>query len=132
MSQKVIVTGGAGFIGSHLVDGLIERGYDVEVIDTLVGSTKEYVNPKATLHTIDICDVEAIKPIIAGAQYVFHLAALPRVQFSLAFPREAHEANVTGTLNVLLASQEGGVKRVVLSSSSSVYGDQEIFAVAVE
>jgi len=125
MSQKVIVTGGAGFIGSHLVDGLIEHGYEVEVIDTLVAGNAEQVNQKAKLHTVDICDLEAIKPIIAGAKYVFHLAALPRVQFSLAYPREAHEANVTGTLNVLLAAQAGGVKRVVLSSSSSVYGDQD-------
>jgi len=125
MSEKVVVTGGAGFIGSHLVDGLIARGYEVGVIDNLAGGDARYVNPKATLHQVDICDLEAIKPLVVGAKYVFHLAALPRVQFSLEHPKEAHEANATGFLNVLIASHEAGVKKVVFSSSSSVYGDQD-------
>ena len=125
MSEKVVVTGGAGFVGSHLVDGLVAKGYEVEVIDTLVAGNAALVNPKAKLHQVDIRDLEAIKPVIAGAKYVFHLAALPRVQASIDRPLETHEANVTGTLNVLVAAKEGGVKRVVFSSSSSVYGDQD-------
>ncbi len=124
-TQKVIVTGGAGFIGSHLVDELLARGYYVDVIDNLAGGDARYVNSKATLYQVDICNLDAIKPLIVGAKYVFHLAALPRVQFSLEHPQEAHEANVTGFLNVLIASHEAGVKKVVFSSSSSVYGDQD-------
>ncbi|MEX1086984.1 MAG: NAD-dependent epimerase/dehydratase family protein [Candidatus Paceibacterota bacterium] len=124
MATKSIVTGGAGFIGSHLVDALIERGDDVHVIDDLSGGKRELVHEKATFHEETICDREAIAPIFEGADYVFHTAALPRVQFSIEHPIETHEANVTGTLNVLKACVDGGVKRVVFSSSSSIYGDQ--------
>ncbi|MBI5005162.1 MAG: NAD-dependent epimerase/dehydratase family protein [Candidatus Lloydbacteria bacterium] len=122
--KKVVVTGGAGFIGSHLVDALVEREYEVHVIDNLSGGKKENVNPQATLHVADICDYEAIAPIIAGAQYVFHLAALPRVQYSIEYPSETNEVNVGGTINVLKAAQKGGVKRFIYSASSSAYGDQ--------
>lgn len=124
MSHKVIVTGGAGFIGSNLVDALVAKGYDVHVIDTLVGGKKEHVNPKATIHEKDIQKLEDIKPIMNGATYVFHLAALPRVQYSIEQPVETHQVNLTGTMNVLIAAKEGGVKRVVYSASSSAYGDQ--------
>lgn len=118
------MTGGAGFIGSHLVDALLEAGKEVAVIDDLSGGKRERVNPGATLHVVDIRDYDAIVPIIAGARKVFHLAALPRVQFSIEHPVETHEVNVNGTLNVLLAAKEAGVKRVVYSASSSAYGDQ--------
>lgn len=124
MKNKVVVTGGAGFIGSNLVDGLIGKGYDVHVIDTLVGGKKEHVNPKATFHEKDIQNLEDIKPIMSGATYVFHLAALPRVQYSIEQPVETHQVNVTGTMNVLIAAKEGGAKRVIYSASSSAYGDQ--------
>ncbi|MBX4215892.1 NAD-dependent epimerase/dehydratase family protein [Candidatus Parcubacteria bacterium] len=123
--QKVIVTGGAGFIGSNLTDALVERGFDVQVVDNLVGGKREHVNKKATLHEADIRDVEALKPIFKGASCVFHLAALPRVQFSIEHPIESNETNVIGTLNVLVAAKEAGVRRVVYSASSSAYGDQE-------
>jgi len=122
--KKAVVVGGAGFIGSNLTDALIERGFSVEVIDNLSGGKKENVNEKAKLHVVDICNLKDIEPIIKGADYVFHLAALPRVQFSIEYPKETHEANITGTLNVLLAAKNGGVKRVVYSASSSAYGDQ--------
>jgi len=122
---KIIVTGGAGFIGSNLVDKLIERGEEVHLIDNLSGGKKEQINPKANFHQLDITDFESIKPIFAGADYVFHLAALPRVQFSIEHPIETNETNVTGTLNVLLAAKEAGVKRVIYSASSSAYGDQK-------
>jgi nucleoside-diphosphate-sugar epimerase len=123
--KKVVVTGGAGFIGSHLVDALVEQGFDVHTIDNLVNGKIERVNKKATFHKADITDFEAIKPIIAGSEYVFHLAALPRVQFSIDHPHEAHETNVNGTFNVLLAAKEAKVKKVIYSGSSSAYGDQD-------
>lgn len=123
--MKVIVTGGAGFIGSHLVDALVERGDEVHIIDNLSGGKKENINAKATFHEKDITQYEDIAPIISGATYVFHLAALPRVQYSIEHPRETCVANVLGTVNVLLAAHEGGVKRVVYSASSSAYGNQD-------
>jgi UDP-glucose 4-epimerase len=132
---KVVVTGGAGFIGSHLVDALLQRGFLVHVIDNLSGlpervrsqsgGKREQVNPKATFHKADIRELEAIKPVINGATFVFHLAALPRVQYSIEHPGETNEVNVTGTLNALIAAKEGGVKRVIYSASSSAYGDQD-------
>ncbi len=121
---KVVVIGGAGFIGSHLTDALIARGFDAHVIDNLSGGKKENINPKAVFHNADIRNPEEIKPIIKGAIYVFHLAALPRVQYSIEHPVETNEVNVGGTLNVLIAAKEGGVRRVVYSASSSAYGDQ--------
>ena len=123
--MKIVVTGGAGFIGSHLVDALVERGFKVHVIDNLSGGKKENVNKKAVLHIADIRNLKEIKPIIRGADYVFHLAALPRVQYSIENPEETHDVNVSGTLNVLLAAKDGGVKRVIYSASSSAYGDQK-------
>ncbi len=120
---KAIVTGGAGFIGSNLVDALLEKGWEVVVIDNLAGGKKENLNPKAKLYTVDIKDLEAIKPLFKGADYVFHLAALPRVQYSIEYPLETHDVNITGTLNVLEAARLAGVKKVVYSASSSAYGD---------
>lgn len=124
--QKAVVTGGAGFIGSHMVDALLKKGYEVHIIDNLSGGKKENINPKAVFHLADIRNVEEIKPIIADADYVFHMAALPRVQYSIDHPAETNEANVTGTVNVLIAAKEGGVKKVVYSASSSAYGDQPV------
>jgi len=129
-ASKVVVVGGAGFIGSHIVDAFVRLGYETHVIDNLSGGKKEHVNRNAALHVMDICDYDAIAPIVKGAKYVFHLAALPRVQYSIEHPRETHDVNVTGTMNVLLASKEGEVKRVVYSASSSAYGDQEILPLA--
>jgi UDP-glucose 4-epimerase len=124
--KKVVVVGGAGFIGAHLVNALVQDGtYEVHVVDNLAGGKKERVNAKAKLHVLDIRNLESIRPIFAGATYVFHLAALPRVQYSIEHPVETQEVNVGGTLNVLIASKEAGVKRVVYSASSSAYGDQD-------
>ena len=122
---KVIVTGGAGFIGSHLTDALVKEGFEVHVIDNLVAGKKENINPKAKFHKLDIRNYEEIKPLFKGVDYVFHLAALPRVQFSIENPIETNETNVGGTLNVLKASHEMGVKKVIYSASSSAYGDQD-------
>jgi len=123
--DKVVVTGGAGFIGSHVADALAERGFAVHVIDNLSGGKREQVHPKATLHVLDITDFDAIAPVIKDARFVFHLAALPRVPYSIEHPRETHDANINGTLNVLEAARRGGVSRVIYSASSSAYGNQD-------
>lgn len=124
-SKKVIITGGAGFIGSHLARALIERGYHVVVIDNLSTGKKERIHPKAEFHHKDITNFDEIAPLFKNTEYVFHTAALPRVQPSIQNPRSTHDTNVTGTLNVLLAARDAGVKRVIYSASSSAYGDQK-------
>lgn len=122
--DKVIVTGGAGFIGSHLVDALIADGYAVHVIDNLSTGKKENLNPKAVFHHADICNFEALGPMFKHAVYVFHTAANARVQPSILDPRSSNETNITGTLNVLVAARDAKVKRVIYSASSSAYGTQ--------
>ncbi|MEK7390731.1 MAG: NAD-dependent epimerase/dehydratase family protein [Patescibacteria group bacterium] len=126
MKTKVIVTGGAGFIGSNLVRELVKKNFDVHVIDNLTAGKKEAVHPSAALHVVDVRNLSDIDPIFVGAKYVFHLAALPRVQYSIEHPEETNDINVNGTLNVLIASQKAGVKKFVYSASGSAYGDQEI------
>lgn len=126
MKTKVVVTGGAGFIGSNLTRELVKKGYEVHVVDNLVGGKREVVDPAATLHVADIRKLSEIEPIFVGATYVFHLAALPRVQFSIEFPEETNSVNANGTLNVLIAAKKAGVKKVVYSASSSAYGDQAV------
>lgn len=121
---KMIVVGGAGFIGSNIVEALVANGHEVHVIDNLVGGKKEQVDKKATLHEVDMRDYDAIAPVIAGADTVFILAALPRVQFSIEHPQETNEVNIGGIVNVLKAAVDGRVRRVVYSASSSAYGDQ--------
>ena len=125
-NTKVVVTGGAGFIGSNLVDALVGEGFDVHIIDNLSNGKRGNVNKKAKLHIKDVANIKDIQPIINGAKYVFHLAALPRVQYSIENPIECDTANARGTLNVLVASKNAGVKRVIYSASSSAYGDQKI------
>ncbi|HEY9583987.1 MAG TPA: NAD-dependent epimerase/dehydratase family protein [Candidatus Paceibacterota bacterium] len=122
---KVVVTGGAGFIGSHIADALIAEGYEVHIIDNLSAGKMENINPKAVFHKKDIRNLKDIAPIIKGAKYVFHEAAIPRVPFSIEHPNETNEANVTGTLNVLTAARDGKVKRLIYAASSSAYGDQK-------
>lgn len=125
MKTKVVVTGGAGFIGSHLVDALVEQGFDVHAIDNHAGAIREdRINKSATYHDLDILDTGKIAPIVAGAAYVFHEAALPRVQFSIEHPIETFRVNVDGTVSILKAAHEGGVQRVIYAASSSAYGDQ--------
>ena len=119
---KYIVTGGAGFIGSHIVDTLIDRGDEARVIDNFSTGKRERLNPRAVVHETDIRDLEAIRPIFTGAAGVFHTAAQPRMQFSIKEPKLTNDVNVTGTLNVLLAARDVGVRRVVYSASSSAYG----------
>lgn len=126
MLKKAVVTGGAGFIGSHIVDALVERGFDTHVVDNYAGGKKEErFNPKATYHEVDVRDYDKLAPIVKGADYVFHEAALPRVQFSIENPELTFSVNAGGTISVLRAAHEGGVKRVVYAASSSAYGDQD-------
>lgn len=124
---KCLVTGGAGFIGSNLADELINRGYEVVIIDNLSTGKKENINPAAEFHEVDIRDLEKIKPLFQGVDYVFHLAALPRVQISIENPSLTNDVNLNGVLNVLIAARDAKVKKVVYSASSSAYGNQAIF-----
>ena len=125
MTEKILVTGGAGFIGSHLVDRLIKEDYEVVVIDNLSTGKKENLNPKADFHEIDICDFEKIKPLFQDIDYVFHLAAIPRVPVSIEDPVGTSKANILGTVSVFKAASDNKIKRVVFASSSSVYGNQK-------
>lgn len=123
--QKVVVTGGAGFIGSHLTDALVEKGYEVHVVDDLSDGKKEHVNEKAIFHLADIRDTEKVKEICTDALCVFHLAALPRVPRSIDYPQKTHDININGTLSVLIGARDAGVKKLIYSSSSSAYGSQK-------
>ena len=127
--KKSIVTGGAGFIGSNLVDKLIEQGVEVTILDNLSTGKEENINPKAKFINCDISTASEIDMLfyINGADVVFHLAALARVQPSIEDPISFNEVNVKGTLNVLLAAHKAKVKRVVYSASSSCYGDATKF-----
>ena len=123
--MRCLVTGGAGFIGSHLVDELIEAGHDVAVIDNLSTGKKENINLKAGFHQLDICDFDKIKPLFEGVDFVFHLAAIPRVPLSIENPVLTSRVNILGTINVFKAAADNSCKRVVSASSSSVYGNQD-------
>ncbi len=125
--MKYLVTGGAGFIGSHLVDRLIRSGGQVVVIDNLSTGKKENLNQKADFHQLDICDFDKIKPLFSGVDYVFHLAAIPRVPISVEDPAGTSKVNILGTVNVFKSSLDAKVKRIIFASSSSIYGDQKKF-----
>jgi len=122
--SKIIVTGGAGFIGSHLVDKLV-GDHQVIIIDNLFSGKEENLNPKADFHNLDITDFDGIKPLFKNVDYVFHLAAIPRVPFSVEDPISTSKTNILGTINVFKAAADNNVKKVIFASSSSVYGDQK-------
>jgi UDP-glucose 4-epimerase len=128
--KKYVVTGGAGFIGSALVRGLLAlQDGAVEVIDNLSTgreSNLSEVEPEVRLHTKDLCSFDAIAPVIAGADAVFHMAAIPSVPRSIVDPVPSHNSNVDATFNVLRACVEGKVRKVVYAASSSAYGDTEV------
>ena len=102
--SKILVTGGAGFIGSHLVDKLVDLGHSVLVLDNLSNGKKENINPKAEFHQVDICDFQTMNLYFKDVDYVFHLAALPRVLISIEDPIGTSKANIMGTINVFEAS----------------------------
>ena len=120
--SKVVVTGGAGFIGSHLTDSLLEAGHEVLVVDNLMLGKKEFVNKKAQFYKKDIRDYKSLQKIFKGVEAVFHLAADPRLPVSIEDPITTNDINVNGTLNVLWAAKENSVEKVVFSSSCAVYG----------
>lgn len=121
-ANKCIVTGGAGFIASHVVDLLIESGYQVEIVDDLSTGRMDNLNDRAILHRIDIRDRERLVPVFRGAKWVFHGAAWPRIQPSFDDPLTHEAINVVGTINCLMAARESGVSRFVYFGSSAVYG----------
>lgn len=121
-----LVTGGAGFIGSHIVDELVGRGEQVRVLDNFSTGKREnlaHVSSSVDIVEGDICDRDIARQALSGVDHVLHQAALPSVPRSVADPLASNEANVTGTLNMLVAAREAGVKRFVYASSSSVYGN---------
>jgi UDP-glucose 4-epimerase len=122
--MKSLVTGGAGFIGSNLVDRLIEIGHEVVVIDNEYSDVHEqfYWNPKAQNYKYDIRDYENTRPLYDGVDFVFHIAAEARIQPAILNPIEAISINSIGTVTVLQCAREAGVKRVMYSSTSSSYG----------
>ena len=122
--NKILVTGGAGFIGSNMVDALVKRGDEVVIIDDLSTGKKENINPKAKFYKVDIRDLQKIRPLFKNIDYVFHFAAFARVQPSIENPVKSNDINLNGTLNVLEAARQAKVKRVIYSASSSAYGDQ--------
>ena len=124
--MKYVVTGGAGFIGSTLVESLLAEGHEITILDNLTTGKRERVPSGVTFIEGSITDLATCKRAFEGAQGVFHLAAIPRMPYSIEQPIETHEVNTTGTLNVLVAARDAGVKRVVYSSSSSLYGRQEV------
>lgn len=123
--KKIVITGGAGFIGGHVVRAFVSDGYEVHVIDNLYAGRKENVADEATLHECDIRDTERVIDISKGASCIVHLAALPQVQYSIEHPVEAHDVNVNGTLSVFEAARANKISRVVFASSSAVYGDAD-------
>jgi UDP-glucose 4-epimerase len=126
--SKAIITGGAGFIGSHIAEELVRRGYRVVILDNLSTGKLSNIEPilgrqKTEFVRGSIVDLPLLRKLFSGAEYVFHEAALSSVPGSIKNPKASHAVNATGTLNVLLAARDNGVKKVVYASSSSVYGD---------
>ena len=122
---QYLVTGGAGFIGSHLSEELARRGHRVRVADSLITGKRGNLAhiPDVEFLEGDLADLEVARRAVAGCEYVLHQAAIPSVPRSVKDPLTSNRANVDGTLNVLLASRDAGVKRLVFAASSSAYGD---------
>lgn len=124
--MRILVTGGAGFIGSHLTEKLVELGHEVVVLDDLSTGREEnlaHLMDSITFVKGSITDTALLARVMEGVQVVFHQAALGSVPRSVEDPRTTHDVNITGTFNVLMAAREAGVRRVVYAASSSAYGD---------
>ena len=129
--KRVAVTGGAGFIGSHLVEELASRDYHVTIVDDLSTGKMANVERLCTNGHVDfaqesILNLPVLRELLRDADYVFHQAALASVPLSIDEPKLANEVNLTGTLNVLLAARENGARKVVFASSAAVYGDTPV------
>ncbi len=127
-TERVLVTGGAGFIGSHLVEALLARGRRVRVLDDLSSGRREFLPDHPDLEPLvgDLRDPDTLRRAVAGVEGVFHQGALRSVPRSVEDPFSYHDVNATGTMRLLLAAREARVRRVVFASSSSVYGDQSL------
>ena len=121
-----VVTGGAGFIGSHMVERLLSQGQSVRIADDFSSGLKANVPAGVEVVEGDVADAAVAARAVHGATYVIHLAAIPSVPRSVKDPVRSNRANVDGTLNVLVAARDAGVKRVVFAGSSSVYGDAAV------
>lgn len=131
MPTRSVVTGGAGFIGSHLVDRLLEDGHVVTVLDNFATGRVENLsvardNPRLTVQRVDMSRYADVQSFFDGAEWVFHLAALADIVPSIQQPRLYHEANVNGTITALEAARRAGVRRFVYAASSSCYGIPEL------
>ncbi len=127
---KVLITGVAGFIGSHLADALLRRGHEVRGLDNFSTGRRENlrgVAGRVEMHEVDLADAEGVAAACRGVEYVLHEGALPSVPRSVTDPRASHESNLNGTLNVLEGARAAGVQRVVFAASSSAYGNQPGF-----
>lgn len=124
--MRAVVTGGAGFIGSHLVDRLVAEDFEVRVIDNLVSGSADQVHPQADLVVADILDQTALAKVLVGADVVFHQAAARSVLASVEDPLATDLTNTHGTLGLLAAAHAAGVRRVVIASSSSIYGGADV------
>jgi len=125
-----LITGGAGFIGSHLAQALVERGDSVRILDNFETGLRKNLEPirdRIELHEADLTDADAVRRACEGVDYVLHEGALPSVPRSVKEPRPSHETNIGGTFNVLEGARLAGVKRVVYAASSSAYGNQPGF-----
>ena len=120
-----LVTGGAGFIGSHLVEELVRRGERVRVVDNLSTGKRHNIAPLPSVEFVegDLADLEVARRTVAGIDYVLHQAAIPSVPRSVQDPITSNRANIDGSLNILVAARDAGVKRLVYAGSSSAYGD---------
>ena len=130
MNTTVLVTGGAGFIGSNIARELLSRKYRVKIIDNLSTGRMENlkdIRKKVQFIRGDIRNLQTVQRVMKGADYVLHQAALPSVPRSINNPLASHDVNVNGTFNVLLAARDNKVKKVVLASSSSIYGNRKNF-----
>jgi nucleoside-diphosphate-sugar epimerase len=125
MGELMLVTGGAGFIGSHLTERLIERGYRVRVIDNLIYGRAEWVSPEAEFIRGDITDPAACGEACKNVSGVFHVAAMSRAAPSMEAIEACTQQNIIGTQNILIAARAAGVKKLIYSGSSTYYGNQQ-------
>jgi len=130
--MKALVTGGCGFIGSHLAEMLLGLGHEVVILDNLACGRKANIksfnnHPQLSFHQIDICDRDVLRPYLQGVDWVFHMAGLADIVPSIEQPDNYYQTNVTGTLNVLQCALDAGVKRLVYAASSSSYGIPDIY-----
>jgi UDP-glucose 4-epimerase len=129
--MRFVVTGGAGFIGSHIADALVHRGDEVVILDNLFSGKRENIRhlvdkPSVTFIDGSVTDLPLLRQTIESADGIFHEAAIASVQQSIQNPLETHNVNSTGTLNVLMAARDCGVKKVVCASTAAVYGDNPL------